>query len=86
MQRIEELERERDECRRQAEENTTRRHYMESVLQQVPNALVTLDFTHRIVDSGKGLFAVAAGILKHCFRSRDILVLIGINTFAVLLP
>ena len=51
---IEELKRERDEYRRQAEENMNRRLYLESVLQQVPNALVTLDASHRVVDWNLG--------------------------------
>lgn len=51
---VEELRKERDEYRRQAEENANRRQYLESVLQQVPNALVTLDASHRVVDWNLG--------------------------------
>jgi len=53
-QQVEELRKERDEYRRQAEENANRRRYLESVLQQVPNGLVTLDASHRVVDWNLG--------------------------------
>jgi PAS domain S-box-containing protein len=53
-QRIEELKKDRDEYRRQAEKEATRRKYLESALQQVPDALVTLDASHRVVDWNLG--------------------------------
>ena len=54
IQRVEELEKERNQYRRQAEENTLRRQYLESALQQVPDALVTLDASHKVVDWNLG--------------------------------
>jgi len=54
LHRIEELERERDEYRRRAEENASRSQYLESALQQAPDALVTLDASHKVVDWNLG--------------------------------
>ncbi len=69
--RVRQLEDDLDGCRREVKELSTRNTYLESVFQHAPEAIVTMDASHRIIDWSPGAQRIF-GYTSDDVRGRDL--------------